>query len=56
LYVAFLATLVIRPAFFETSCTRSVTGIACFWKDAGGEMNQKRSWPLWAATSAAAVE
>ena len=32
----------------------SVTGTTCFWNVDGGEMNQNRSWPLWAATSAAA--
>ncbi len=51
----FRATLVIRPTFLLTSWTRSVTGTVCFWNAAGGEMNQKRSWPLCAATSAAPV-
>jgi hypothetical protein len=43
LYVLFRATFVIGPTFFDTSWTRSVTGIACFWNVDGGEMNQKRS-------------
>jgi hypothetical protein len=55
LYVAFFATRAIGPSFLETSWTRSFTGIACFWNVDGGEMNQKRSWPLCAATSAAPV-
>ena len=54
-HVLFLATLVIGPSFFDTSWTRSVTGMVCFWNADGGEMNQKRSFPLWAATSVAAL-